>query len=105
MDSSRLNRYIKIEVETTSNNAVGTPVETYALLKYTYASVKYTKGSTDFDEGAFPNTDTDFSIRYDETVNYKCRILFNSEYYKILHIELIGRDDGMRLKCIKWDSE
>jgi len=104
MISSALNRYITIEIETTTTNAVGTPVESYATLKNTYATVQYKQGNTQFNEGAMPYTDTDFSIRYDSRVNYKCRILYNTEYFKILHIELIGRKDGMRLKCIKWDG-
>jgi SPP1 family predicted phage head-tail adaptor len=99
-----LNRIITIEQETTSVNAVGTPVETYAVLKKTFATVKYTSGGTQFNEGAMPYTDTEFSIRFDERINYKCRVLYNTEYYKILHLELIGRKDGMRLKCIKWDT-
>ena len=104
MISGPLNNYITIQKETTSTNAVGTPVETYAKLKDTWATIKYTGGTTQFNEGEMPFTDTEFSIRYDVLVNYKCRVLFNSEYYKILHIELIGRKDGMRLKCIKWDA-
>lgn len=99
-----LNRIITIEQETTSVNAVGTPVETYAVLKKTFATVKYNNGGTQFNEGAMPYTDTEFSIRFDERINYKCRVLYNTEYYKILHLELIGRKDGMRLKCIKWDT-
>jgi len=104
MISALLNEQIAIEVETTSKNGVGTPIETYVHLKYTYASVKYTKGDTEFREAAMPYTDTEFSVRYDSRLNYKCRVLFNGEYYKILHIEKIGRKDGLRLKTIKWDE-
>jgi head-tail adaptor len=103
MQSAILNRYITIEKEVTSINAVGTPVETYSELKKTYATIKYTSGGTEFNEGSQPFTDTEFSIRYDILVNYKCRVNFDNEYYKILHIELIGRKDGMRLKCKKYD--
>lgn len=104
MLSGPMNCYITIQKETTSTNLVGTPVETYAKLKDTWATVKYTSGNTEFNEGEMPFTDTDFSIRYDVLVNYKCRVLYNNEYYKILHIEQIGRKDGTRLKCIKWDA-
>jgi SPP1 family predicted phage head-tail adaptor len=103
MISGAMDRLITIEIETTSTNAVGTPVETYAVLKNTYASVKYTTGGTQFNEGAQPFTDTDFSIRYDVRINYKCRVLYDTEYFKIIHIEKIGRKDGLRLKCIKFD--
>jgi len=104
MLAGALNNFITIEIETTTKNAVGTPIETYAKLKDTWASIKYTSGGTQFNEGEMPYTDVDFSIRYDETVNYKCRVIFQSEYYKILYIENIGRKDGMRLKCLRWDS-
>jgi head-tail adaptor len=105
MLSGLLDKYITIEKETTTINAVGTPIETYAKLKDTFATIKYTAGRTDFEEGEMPNTDVDFSIRWDTNVNYKCRIVYNSEYFKILHIELIGRKDGMRIKCIQYDAE
>jgi len=99
-----MDKYIKLEVETTAKNPIGTPVETYILLRYTYASIKYTRGGTDFDEAAHPFTYTEYSIRWMSDINYKCRILFDSEYYKILHIEKIGRKDGLRLKCVLWDE-
>ncbi len=100
-----MDKYIKLEVETTTINGVGTSKETYALLRYVYASVKYPKGGTQFEEAAHPFTDTYFSVRWMLDINYKCRIFFEDEYYKILHIERIGRKDGLRLKCILWDSE
>lgn len=99
-----MDKYIKLEVETTSTNAVGTPVETYALLRYTFASIKYNRGGTEFDEAAHPFTNIEFSVRWTSDINYKCRILYDSEYYKILYIENIGRKDGKRLKCILWDE-
>ena len=104
MNAARLTEYIKLEVETTAKNNIGTPTETYGLLKYCFASVVYRNGGTDFEEGAYPYTNTEFSIRWDERVNYKCRVYFEQEYFKILHIEKIGRKDGLRLKCIRWDE-
>lgn len=104
MISAALDTSITIEKETTTINAVGSPSETYAKLKDTWATIKDTSGGTRYENGEEPYTDTEFSIRYDVLVNYKCRVLYNSEYYKIIHIALIRRKDGMRLKCIKWDS-
>ena len=106
MDSYRLNRRITLEKETTSKNAMGTPVETYSTLKTTYATVTYPGGGTSSDEyGEGSYTDAIFSIRYDARVNYKCRVLFDGSYYKILHIELIGRKEGLRLRTIMYDNE
>ncbi len=104
MNAARLTEYVRLEIETTAKNSVGTPIETYHLLKYTFASVVYRRGDTDFEQGAVTFTNTEFSIRWDNRVNMKCRIYYEDEYYKILHIEKIGRKDGLRLKCIKWDE-
>jgi SPP1 family predicted phage head-tail adaptor len=103
MIAGALNKRITIEKETTAKNAVGTPVETYAVLKKTFATIKYITGGTDFNEGAQAYSSHDFSIRFDSAVDYRCRIVFEGEYYKILAIELIGQKDGMRLKCIKYE--
>ena len=97
-------RRILLQIETTTINSVGTSIETYADLRYTYASIKYTSGTTDFDEGAHPNTDLEFSIRWNSDITYKLRIKYEGEYYKILHLQDIGRRDGIRLKCILWDE-
>ena len=102
-----MDKYITWELETTSNNDVGTPTEVYATLRNDYASVKYPKGGTQFEEAAHPFTDVHFSVRWATDLNthkYKLRILFDGEYYKILHIEKIGRKDGLRYKCILWDE-
>ena len=105
MLAGMMDKYIKLEVETTTKNDVGTPTEAYTLLRYVYASVKYPKGGALFEEAAHPFTDTHFTVRWMSDINYKCRVFFEDEYYKILHIERLGRKDGLRLKCILWDSE
>ena len=106
MLSSLLNRQITIEVETTANNDLGTPVETYTTLKNTFATVSYKTGSTEFtDDYAIASTSTTFTIRYDSRVNYKCRIKFGGYYYKILHIETMGRNEGFRIKTIKFEDD
>ncbi len=104
MIAGALNKRISIEIEVTTKNSVGTPIETYTELKKTFASLKYITGGTDFNEGAQANSSHDFSIRYDSEVNYKCRVVFEGEYYKILAIELIGQKDGMRLRCVKFEN-
>lgn len=106
MDAYRLNRLITIEKAVVSQNDQGTPVETYSVLKTTYATVTYQSGGTTSDEyGEQSYTDAIFSIRYDPRINYKCRVLFNGSYYKILHVELIGRKNGLRLRTIMYDNE
>jgi head-tail adaptor len=79
MFSGPLNTMISIEKEITTKNAVGSPVETYSLLKKTYATVKFTAGGKEFNEGEMPYTDTEFSLRYDSEINYKCRVMLQKE--------------------------
>ena len=102
-----MDRYITWELETTSLNNVGTPIETYSTLRTDFASISYKRSGTDFDEAAHPFTYTEVSARWAtdlDTHKYKLRILYNSEYYKILHIQEIGRKDGLRYKCVLWDD-
>jgi SPP1 family predicted phage head-tail adaptor len=103
MQSAILNRLIRIDIESTSVNSVGTPEETYTLLKECFATIKYNTGATQYNEGAQAYSDIDFSIRWDSRINYKCRITYENVNYKILAIEYIGRKDGIRLKCIKFE--
>lgn len=98
MLAARLDRKIVFERETTSRNAIGTPEETYAFLKGKYATVSYSTGRTYGDSFAErTSTDAVFTIRYDQDVNYKCRILYNGSYYVIRHIETLGRKESMRI--------
>lgn len=106
MTASSLNKRIIIEKETTAKNALGTPTETYSTLKETAANVIVRSGTTEFgSEGALPFTRVEFLIRYDSRVNYKCRILYESQYYSIDHIEMIGRKHLQKIRCIVWEGE
>jgi len=105
ISTSVLNRKIIIERESTSTNSVGTPIETYVTYKNKYANVYVSGGSTEFTEsGALPNTNIDFTIRYDEDINYKCRIKYNNQYYKILHIEEMGRKLAQKIRTIVFEE-
>ena len=106
MRASLLNRQITIEIEETTTNSVGTPTEGYGLLKETWASVSTKSGDTSYTgEGALPFTKVEFVIRYDPRVNYKCRILFNTQYYEIGHIETIGRNHFLKLTSTVFEGE
>jgi len=105
MYTSTLNKHIIIEKETTSKNALGTPTEEYAFLKEAYAGVWLKSGSTDYSgEGAIPYSYVEFIIRYDDRVNYKCRIEYENQYYKINHIYVVGRQDWMRIQAVVWED-
>ena len=105
MASYILDKRIIIEKETTTKNAVGTPTETYVFHKDTYANVKDLVGNTNYTtEGALPFSVTDFVIRYDDTINYKCRIQYEDQYYLIKHISYEGRKHWIRMKAIVWEE-
>ncbi len=77
-----------------------------SFLKYKWSGVQYLGGRTGADQyGENAQNDAIFTIRYDEDINYKCRIYYNDQYYKITHIELIGRNEGYRLRTIMFTVE
>jgi len=103
---SLLNKEIIFEKETTSTNAVGTPVETYSFMKQTWAKVYVYNGGSDYDiEGTLPFTRSEFTVRYDKNINYKCRILYEAQYYEIGHIETIGRNHFLKIRTVVWEGE
>jgi len=104
MLASLLNKQLVIEKESTITNRVGTPKETYVFLKETWAQKVQNTAVTQYDpQGQIPFSTDDFIIRYDEEINYKCRIIYNNNYYKIEGIDYIGRRQWMKLKCIVWE--
>lgn len=101
---SVLSNLIVIEKETTTKNAVGTPKETYEFYRECWADKVPKSGTTQYDTtGSLPFSTDDFIIRFDKEVNYKCRIIYNNNYYKIEHIDYIGRKQWMKLQLIVWD--
>lgn len=105
MNTNTLNKHIIIEKEETSKNALGTPTEAYHFLKESYAGVWLKSGNTEYgEEGALPFSSVEFIIRYDNRVNYKCRIKYEGQYYKLNHIYVVGREDWMRIQAIVWEE-
>ncbi len=101
-----LNERILLEQETSSKNAIGTPTESYVSYRYTYANVKYGGGGTEYNEiGDNSYTHTEFTIRYNPDINYKFRVNYNNACYKILHIERIKKNEGLRLVTIMFDED
>ena len=104
MLASLLNKQLTIEKEVTATNRVGTPTETYEFLKQSWAQKVQNTAVTQYDpQGQIPFSTDNFIIRYDEEINYKCRIIYNNNYYKIEGIDYIGRRHWMKLKCIVWE--
>jgi SPP1 family predicted phage head-tail adaptor len=105
MNTNDLNKSIVVEKETTSINANGTPIETYQFLKESYAGMTLRSGETQYsDMGALPFNNVEFLIRYDERINYKCRFKYEGQYYRIKHIQVLGRQDWMLIRAIVWEE-
>jgi len=106
MIPSQLSRLITIEKEITTNNAVGTPTEAYSFWKQCYANMSAKTGATEYSgEGALPFTRVEFTMRYDPTIDYKCRIKYENQYYEIGHIETMGRNHWIKIRCVVWEGE
>jgi len=107
ISAAQLNKFITIEWETTTVNAVGTPTEGYqGMVKEKWAEMRVLTGGSEYGgEGTLPFTRVEFTIRYDEEVNYKCRIKYDHQYYEIGHIEEVGRKHFQRIKCVVWEGE
>ena len=102
----RLDKRIVIEVETTSKNAVGTPIETWTTLRECAANVYVRTGGTERDQaGSLPFQRVEFQIRYVDEVNYKCRILYEDAYYLIDYIETIGRKHWLKISSIVFPGQ
>jgi SPP1 family predicted phage head-tail adaptor len=105
MLTSSLNRQITVEKSVSSTSRVGTPKLTYSFLKNTFAEVNQNSGDSNYTQsGQLPFNKTEFYLRYDVDINYKCRILYDNEYYKIEHIQKIGRNLWMKISTINWEK-
>jgi len=105
-NANQLDKNILIEKETTTTNTVGTPTEGYATLKETKAYFRVLTGNSEYgDEGTLPYTRVEFVMRYDSRINYKCRILYDSQYYEINHLETIDRNAFIKARCVVWEAE
>lgn len=106
MITNLLNKRIEVEIETTTKGGVGSPKETYIHLKFTWGGIEFTGGRTQTDQnGENVSSDAIFTLRYDPRYNYKCRFKYAGQYYKITHIEPIGRNEGYRFRTIKFENE
>jgi SPP1 family predicted phage head-tail adaptor len=104
MFASLLNKQLVIEKEVTSTNIAGTPERKYEFLKETWAQKVQNTAVTQYNpQGQLPFSTDDFIIRFDQSIDYKCRLIYNNNYYKIEGIDFIGRRQWMKLKCIVWE--
>jgi len=106
MNASDLDKEIKVYLEVTTTNEVGTPTETYSHSFTTWSNVKYVSGGTEYSGyGALPYSKTIFTIRYNSDLNYKCKVEYEDQWYEIQHIKNIARKGFQEIETTVWEDE
>lgn len=95
----KLDRRITINNVSRTANDYGEPVESDTTLATVWASRLDDNGLERYEQGQLTSTRTvDWVIRYLGTVREDMTITYDTETFKIVSIEEIGRKWGMRLK-------
>jgi len=80
--------------------------KSWCFFKETFADVFIKAGGTNYaEEGPRAFTRVLFTIRYDEDIDYSCRIWYNDQMYMINHIEVVDRRHWMRIESVAWEDE
>lgn len=80
------------------DNSAGTPIETFKFYKYTYAGMRVTSGNTENNAlGLLPYTNVEWTIRYDPVIDYRIQIKYYNKFYKVEHIQILGRKAWMKI--------
>lgn len=100
-NSNDLQNRVAIYKYDRSVNAAKTPVERFLLYKYTYASIKVIAGNlvTDPAPGTVSEYNFEIIIRYDPLIDYNCKIVHESNSYRIDYIEQITKKGFLKLRC------
>lgn len=105
MNVNDLRTPIEIWEYVRTDNSGGTPIENFLLYRTKYSLMRVKGGATLNNElGNLPYTNVEFTIRYDENVNYQCQIKYNTKMYKIEHIEILERKAWMRIQTIVYNE-
>lgn len=98
MRAGKLDREIVIESATSTVNAIGEPVETWATFASVWAEVKPLSASERFrSEARHSARVSTFSIRWLAGVLPTMRIKYENLYWRILGIAELGRRDGLEI--------
>ena len=98
MRAGTLDRRVRIEQETTSQDGFGEPVVTWAVLDVVAAQVKPIRGQERFQaQQVSAEATTRFRIRHRTDLTEKMRLLHDGEAYDIVAILEIGRREGLEI--------
>jgi SPP1 family predicted phage head-tail adaptor len=102
MNAGKLDRKIRIESRVETQNDYGEAVISYVLLANVWAEVIPLSGREFFTAAQFvPEARLKIKIRYRSDIDERCRIIFESVPYDILHIAEIGRREGLEIMVKK----
>ena len=89
-----------------SNNAAGTPVESFKFYKYTYAGIRSLSGDLQNDPapGTIHNQIVEVIIRDDDEVDYNCKIVYGTNTYRISYIDPQETDGFLRMQCYTYNE-
>ena len=106
MNSNKLQHRVAIYKYDRSVNAAGTPIEGFKLYKYAYAGIKELGGSLEIDgaPGTVHNQNVEITIRYDSTIDYRCKIVYGQNTYKIDCIDPVVRKGFFVLRCYTYNE-
>jgi len=105
MITSTLNKFITIEKGTMGKDAVGAPSSSYVVVSNVWANMFIRSVDTRFTtEGSLPISTTEWTIRYRDDVDIKCRIIYDGDYYKILSVEKVGRKEALKITTMLFNE-
>ena len=106
MRAGDLNRRIRIEEFTTSPDAYGEPIKTWAAMDHAWAEVRPLTVNERFQAQQINReVSLKMRLRYRTDITEQMRVLFDDEYYDIQGITEIGFREGTELLCGLWKPE
>jgi hypothetical protein len=99
-------RMINIYTYTSIIGDFGESINTLSLFRDNiWAEIIYGSGNEGNEgEGVVATNDVYFIFYYLPHITEKCLILYDNNYYDIKHIEIIGRNNELKIKCEKRDN-
>jgi SPP1 family predicted phage head-tail adaptor len=105
MPSGDLDRYIRIERFTATDNNYGEGVKTWSLLSNVWAQkIEVTSSEGVKEDQITAKQVTQWRVRYNSNISVQMRILYNNEYYNITSVQEEGRGAYMLLNSFKTDG-
>lgn len=93
-----LDRCVRVETRSQSQDSFGEPIETYAVLDSVRAAVKFMRGSEPFEGGQFnAKKVVRFTVRYRTDIDETAKIIWEGDTYDIEYINQVGRHQWLEI--------